>query len=218
MLYFQTMGVTVLQKGLLGLVGLALAASARADEPAAATPADAAPAAAPVSKPRAPVHAGHAYAEAGPPGFETLADGSTRLSIELSQAVGYEAKATSGRVTYVVKGARAAHRNDYNPLVTVAFNTPVTSARLTPHGRDLWFVVDLRAPVKPEVTTDAAKDGGMVLQIAFPKGDYLPASSPPSADASSAQTESAPAGGSETPGSAGSPAQGLTSHRRSRPR
>jgi hypothetical protein len=108
------------------------------------------------------------------PGFETLADGSTRLFVELTQAVSYETKASPGALIYVLKGARAGKRNNTNPLVTVHFNTPVTSARLTPHGRDLLFVVALRANVQPTVTMDTAKEGGAVLRIEFPKGDYLP--------------------------------------------
>jgi hypothetical protein len=47
-----------------------------------------------------------------------------------------------------------------------------------PHGRDLWLVVALRAKVQPTAALQAAKDGGSVLQIDFPKGDYLRVSSP----------------------------------------
>jgi hypothetical protein len=108
------------------------------------------------------------------PGFETLADGTTRLFVLMSQPVKYEVKPAQGTLNYVLKGAHVDKRNNYNPLVTVHFNTPVTSARLVPHGADLWFVVDLRANVTPTVAMDAAKDGGAMLRIEFPRGDYLP--------------------------------------------
>jgi hypothetical protein len=108
------------------------------------------------------------------PGFETLADGSTRLFVELSQPVPYDTKKAAGSITYVLKGAHVDRRNNYNPLVTVHFNTPVTSARLVPHGKDLWFVVELRANVAPTVAMDTAKEGTAMLRIEFPKGDYLP--------------------------------------------
>jgi hypothetical protein len=112
------------------------------------------------------------------PGFETLADGSTRLFVELSKPVAYETKAGPKAITYVLKGAHVDRRNNYNPLVTVHFNTPVTSARLEPHGQDLWFVVSLRAKVQPTVTLDPAKDGSSMLRVEFAKGDYLPVARP----------------------------------------
>jgi hypothetical protein len=108
------------------------------------------------------------------PGFEMLADGSSQLYVELTKPVQYDTKTSRGAIVYVLKGAHADKRNNFNPLVTVHFNTPVTSARLVPHGKDLWFVVDLRASVQPSVTMDAAKDGGAVLRIGFPSGTYLP--------------------------------------------
>jgi hypothetical protein len=112
------------------------------------------------------------------PGFEALADGSTRLFVELSQPVAYDVRAGRGTLTYVLKGAHVDRRNNYNPLVTVHFNTPVSQARLEPHGKDLWFVIDLRANVQPTAAMDAAKDGGAMLRVEFPKGDYLPRSAP----------------------------------------
>jgi hypothetical protein len=42
------------------------------------------------------------------------------------------------------------------------------------YGKDLWFVVELRANVVPAVTMDTAKEGTAMLRIEFPKGDYLP--------------------------------------------
>jgi hypothetical protein len=131
-------------------------------------------------RPHAPLARAHSSTpDAILPGFETLADGSTRLFVLMSQPVKYEAKPAQGELTYVLKGAHVDKRNNYNPLVTVHFNTPVTSARLVPHGADLWFVVDLRSNATPTVTMDAAKDGGAMLRIEFPKGDYLPAADMP---------------------------------------
>jgi hypothetical protein len=118
------------------------------------------------------------------PGFETLADGSTRLFLELGKPVPYDAKVAKGVLTYVLRGVRTDRRNNTNPLVTVHFNTPVTSARLVPHGRDLWFVVSLRADVRPTVTMGAAKEGGAVLSIEFAKGDYGPRGSGPAGESS----------------------------------
>ncbi|MDP9001344.1 MAG: hypothetical protein M3O46_14680 [Myxococcota bacterium] len=128
------------------------------------------------------------------PGFETLADGSTRLFVDLSKPATYDTKRGPSAITYVLKGVHVDRRNNQNPLVTIHFNTPVTSARLVPHGRDLWFVVDLRAMVAPTTNMDADKDGAATLHVAFPKGDYLPrqstgsSSSTASSDASRASS------------------------------
>ena len=155
-------------------------------------------------RPHAPVARAHAGTpDAILPGFETLADGSTRLFVLMSQPVKYEAKPARGTLTYVLKGAHVDKRNNYNPLVTVHFNTPVTSARLVPHGADLWFVVDLRSNTTPTVTMDAAKDGGAMLRIEFPKGDYLPvdatAPPPPTTSAPPPPATTAPAPPATTP-------------------
>ncbi len=118
------------------------------------------------------------------PGFETLADGTSRVFVQMPRPVGYTTKVAKGAITYVLKGVHADRRNNLNALVTVHFNTPVTSARLVPHGGDLWFIVDLRANVQPTVSMDATKDGGAMLRIEFPKGDYLagaPSPAPPAA-------------------------------------
>ena len=124
------------------------------------------------------------------PGFETLADGSSRLFVELTKPVAYETKTAKGTVTYVLKGARVSRRNNTNALVTVHFNTPVTSARLVPHGHDLWFVVALRAPVQPAVTMDAGKEGGAVMHIELPKGQYLPEATAPTPSSSAPASHS----------------------------
>jgi hypothetical protein len=140
------------------------------------------PAAVPAQVPaRAAPHATkhEAGAEAVLPGFETLDDGSTRLFVDLSAPVSLETKPAKGSIVYVLKGARVARRNNCNPLVTEFFNTPVKTARLVPHGKDLWFVVDVRAPVEPAVSVDPSKEGGATLSIHFPKGDYYRAPEPP---------------------------------------
>lgn len=119
-----------------------------------------------------------------------LADGSTRLFVELSRPVPYETRVARGSITYVLKGVRVERRNNQNPLVTVHFNTPVTSARLLPHGHDLWFVVALRSAVQPAVAMDPGKDGGAIMRIEFPKGNYIRGKAPdPVSDSSGDDTD-----------------------------
>lgn len=154
------------------------------------------------------------------PGFEVLADGSSRVFVQLPKPVTYSTKAAKGVVTYVLKGVRVDRHNDLNALVTVHFNTPVTSARLVPHGGDLWLVVDLRANVQPSVAMDATKDGGAMLRVEFPKGDYLsgggpaapapaPSSPAPSATPAPADSTPPPATSAPAPASSGFAPSGL---------
>ncbi len=107
------------------------------------------------------------------PGFETLADGTTRLFVQLTKMVPVEERKAAGTVTYVLKGAHVGIWNNTNALVTTHFNTPVARARLVPHGADLFFVVELRANVVPAFRMAATKDGTAMLQVEFAKGDFL---------------------------------------------
>ena len=142
---------------------------------------------------RAPTRA--RYRKTGPvvnmPGFEQTADGGSRLFVNLSQNVAVEERKAQGSITYVLKGASPRVRNNTNALVTVHFNTPVSRARLVPHGQDLHFVVELRAAATPTWKMTEAQDKSTMLTIDFPKGDYLPASGEPAAAAPQASTKAA---------------------------
>jgi hypothetical protein len=154
--------------------------------------------AAQTSRPPAPAAAapGPGPATAVMPGFETLPDGSTRVFVELSGPVSYEMKSGPTSTSYVLKETKIARRNNSNPLVTEYFNTPVTSARLVPHGRDLWLVTETRAAIAPVVSLDADADGGAgtTFAVHYPKGDYLPADT-----RETEPIEFAPSGASDTP-------------------
>ncbi len=129
------------------------------------------------------------------PGFEMLPDGGSRFFVEMTQNVPVEEKKAAGTITYVIKGEHVAKMNNENALVTVHFNTPVSRARLLPSGRDLHFVLELRANVTPTFKVTPAKDGSAILQIEFPKGNFLPNGDSdqvitPTADADSDDSES----------------------------
>ncbi len=128
------------------------------------------------------------------PGFETLADGSSRVFVQLPKAASFMQNpkgAPKGSLVYVLKGVHVDRRNNLNSLVTVHFNTPVMSARLVPHGGDLWLSIALRARVQPTVAMDPTKDGGAMLRVEFPKGDYLSGAPVPD-DANDAMAPAAP--------------------------
>jgi hypothetical protein len=150
--------------------------------------------------PARPAHPNPAGADALMAGFETLADGSSRLFVELTKPAAFDARPARSTLTYVLKATRVDRHNNQNPLVTLHFNTPVTSARLTPHGSDVWLVVDVRSAVQPTVTMDATKDGAATLRVDFPKGDYLPPQSDVLAAPAPVPREEAGAPASPAPG------------------
>jgi hypothetical protein len=107
------------------------------------------------------------------PGFEMLAEGGSRLFVELSQTVQVDERRARGSLTYVLHGAHVTVHNNTNPLVTVHFNTPVATARLVPAGHDLLFVVSLRADAAATWKINPGKEGSSVLTVDFPKGSYV---------------------------------------------
>ncbi len=126
--------------------------------------------------PRTTVHRARAkpsFPVATYPGFEMLADGGSRMFVQLTKSVAVEEKRAAGSITYVLKGAHVVQRNNRNALVTVHFNTPAARARLVPVGNDVHFIVEMRANVEPHWKVDAAKDNTALLNIDFPKGEFL---------------------------------------------
>lgn len=112
------------------------------------------------------------------PGFELLNDGGSRFFVELAQSVAVEERKAKGTVTYVLKGARNAFRNNFNPLVTEHFNTPVRRAKLQPAGKDLLFVMELRQDVASTHRVVTNKEGHAVFQVDFGAGTFV--NGPPS--------------------------------------
>jgi hypothetical protein len=122
------------------------------------------------------------YRRIGPvvniPGFEQTADGGSRLFVQLTQNVPVEERKAQGTITYVLKGASPRVWNNTNALVTVHFNTPVSRARLVPHGHDLHFIVELRSAATPTWKIAETADKSAMLTIDFPKGDFLGGAEP----------------------------------------
>jgi len=107
------------------------------------------------------------------PGFELLEGGGSRFFVELGQAVPVEQRKAKGAMTFVLKGARNAFRNNENPLVTEHFNTPVRRAKLVPSGKDLLFVFDLREDVGATQRVVTTNEGHAMVQIDFGPGSFV---------------------------------------------
>lgn len=211
----------------MGVLASAPSAARAQETPPAATPAppppgggEAPPAgSAPEAKPKSTAPAGYAYGDKpaprsrpvkgvkphakGPvatyPGFQTLEDGGTRVFVQLTEPVQVEERKAKGSLTYVLKGAHVAKRNNTNALVTVHFDTPVSRARLVPAGNDLHFVVELRAAATPAWSVKEGPEKSSMLVVDFPKGDYLPKDAPAASEAPAKPGAPAP------PGQAGQP-------------
>ena len=110
------------------------------------------------------------------PTFEILADGSSRFAVPLSANVAVDETKGTDTVVYSMRGVRVPKRNDRNPLITTFWNTPVRDARLKPDARGTQFVIRLRAAATPSSRLIAGEGGRYVLEVSFPKGDWLPAS------------------------------------------
>lgn len=127
----------------------------------------------------APVKGRAVKKHAGPvvnlPGFEQTPDGGSRVFVSLTSTVPVEEHKAQGAVTYILKGAGVRVWNNTNALVTVHFNTPVSKARLVPHGNDAHLIIEMRAASTPTWKMTEGQDKSAVLQIDFPKGDFAPA-------------------------------------------
>jgi hypothetical protein len=108
------------------------------------------------------------------PGFEMRPDGGSRVFVQLSQEVQVEERKAAGSITYILKGAHVAVWNNTNALVTVHFDTPVSRARLVPHGRDTWLIIDLRAAAAPALKVTPSADKTALLSVDFPRLSVAP--------------------------------------------
>lgn len=117
------------------------------------------------------------------PGFQMLDGGGSRLFVRLSGPVPVDVQKGKSSLTFVLKGAHVASRNNLRALETVHFNTPVVRAQLVAKKGELHFVVELRADVTPAWKVVEEEDKTSSLLIDFPSGDYLagaPSSEAPS--------------------------------------
>ncbi|HVK63115.1 MAG TPA: hypothetical protein VM694_01505 [Polyangium sp.] len=155
----------------LALAGLLIGSFASAEEsPPKPAPAAAA-AKAPVKRarkakkakkrdPKAPV--------ANSPGFQILAGGASRVSVEISQKVDITEHKAEGRIAYRMKGVSVPTRTNRLPLETTFFQTPVGRVLLAElDDGDVDLVIELKQPSTPSYKL-VETEGGVTLQVDFP--------------------------------------------------
>ena len=108
-------------------------------------------------------------AQAKGPEFAVVADGTTRITVQLSKRVEYRTEALPHRIVVNLDRAQVAVFNDRNPLVTTHFSTPVEDARLVQSKTVVRLVVDLKATVTPQVTLKDSPAGSSILEVVLPK-------------------------------------------------
>lgn len=114
------------------------------------------------------------------PGFAPLADGGSRFFVQTTDPVVPEVHAEEGRIVVLFRNTTLHVRNSARWLETRYFDTPVVRARLERRGRDVAFVLHMRAPVVPRVTTEAAPGGSFhYVYVDFAPGAYAPRDAAP---------------------------------------
>ncbi len=115
------------------------------------------------------------------PGFTPLAGGGSRFFVQTTDPVMPEVRVEEGRVVLLFRNTRIHLRNSARWLETRFFDTPVARARLERRGRDMAFVLYLRAPATPRLSTEPAPGGTFhYVYVDFPPGAYAPAPPVPS--------------------------------------
>jgi len=102
------------------------------------------------------------------PGFKMLADGTSRVFVEVSRKVDITEHKAQGRVVYRLKGVSVPIRTNRLALLTGFFASPIGRIQLVAEGDDMDLVIDLRAPSTPQHKI-IESEGGIVLQVDFPK-------------------------------------------------
>lgn len=115
------------------------------------------------------------------PGFQMLEGGGSRFFVQTTGAVRTEVRTLPGRVEVVFPGTTIHLSNSTRWLDTRFFETPVTRARLERRGRDMVFVMHMRATAVPTVSSGPSEAAGFeYTYIDFERGQFVPAPESPS--------------------------------------
>ncbi len=108
------------------------------------------------------------------PAFRMLPDGTSRITVPLSDKVAFQEVKNDNTLTYVLPKTFAPKGNSQRPLMTQFFNTPVSTARLEASKKDTRLVIHLRNAASPTARVTEVPNAKMFfLEIDFPPGTYL---------------------------------------------
>ena len=101
------------------------------------------------------------------PGFMMHEDGSC-FFVQTSKQVRFDTRQSEGRFELVLRNTGVHLKNNYLPLETQFFTTPVTRATVQRSGkRDVTMVFEMREDVTPSVTQKQGKDGFNYVFVKF---------------------------------------------------
>jgi len=97
----------------------------------------------------------------------------SRFFVQVSGDVRMETHREEGRIVVLIRNARIHLANNRNPLESRFFNTPVVRAYLERRGRNVAFVMDLRADVQPQVEIREAAGDYRFIVASFAAGNFV---------------------------------------------
>lgn len=102
------------------------------------------------------------------PGFMMLEDGSC-FFVQTSKPVKFGTQKSEGRLELVLHDTRVHLKNNFLPLETQFFDTPVTRATVQHRGKkDVAMVFEMREDATPTITQSKGKDGFNYIFVKFP--------------------------------------------------
>lgn len=102
------------------------------------------------------------------PGFQMLTNGGSRFFVQITEPVKVVTKKTPTQFVLTLRNTRVHLKNNWRPLETEFFDTPVKRAEVKRSGkRDLKMVFELREDVTPTVTEERHKDGYFYVFVDF---------------------------------------------------
>jgi hypothetical protein len=107
------------------------------------------------------------------PGFQMRPDGSSRVFVQSTTALELQPTAAPGKYALHLPRAHVSGGTNRLPLDTRFFNTPVTKVSLSSDRTGVTIVLELRAEVAPNVSSERGSAGYFFTYIDLPKGSYV---------------------------------------------
>ena len=102
------------------------------------------------------------------PGFMMHKDGGSCFFVQTSQPVETAWKKSEGRFELVLRNTQVHLKNNYLPLETQFFDTPVTRATVQRKTKkDVVMVFEMREDAMPTITQKKGKDGFNYVFVKF---------------------------------------------------